>query len=54
MPIKFSEEFSVNGADLLSLGVFDVILDVDTHVFIDPALLPLTSIPETRRLPLKI
>lgn len=54
MPIKFSEEFSVNEADLLSLGVFDVILDVITHVFIDPALLPLISQPEFQKAKEKI
>lgn len=46
MPVKFSKEFGIKKADILRLGVFDVILDVDTRVFIDPALLPLSSAPE--------
>ena len=32
MPVKFSKEFDVKKADILRLGVFDVILDVDTRV----------------------
>lgn len=39
MPITFSEQFHVPRSVLKSTGVFDVILDVDTRVFIDPALL---------------
>lgn len=46
MPIKFSEQFNVPSSALESTGVFDVILDVDTRVFIDPALLDLCTEPE--------
>lgn len=46
MPITFSEQFNVPGSVLESTGVFDVILDVDTRVFIDPALLELCTEPE--------
>lgn len=46
MPVKFSKEYGIKKADILRLGVFDVILDVDTRVFVDPALLPLSSAPE--------
>ena len=46
MPIKFSEEFGIDKVDIARLGVFDVILDVDTRVFVDPALLILASAPE--------
>lgn len=37
MPITFSEQFPIPQSTLESTGVFDVILDVDTQVFIDPA-----------------
>ena len=46
MPITFSEEFHVSRAVLATTNVFDVILDVDTRVFIDPALLELCREPE--------
>lgn len=46
MPIRFSEEFNIEKEDIVKLGVFDVILDVDTRVFIDPALLVLVGAPE--------
>lgn len=46
MPITFSEEFKVSKPVLKATGVFDVILDVDTRVFIDPALLELCNEPE--------
>lgn len=46
MPIKFSEQFNVSSSAIESTGVFDVILDVDTRVFIDPALLELCTEPE--------
>lgn len=46
MPITFSEQFNVSKATLDSTGVFDVILDVDTRVFVDPALLELCVEPE--------
>lgn len=46
MPISFSEQFHIDKGTLDKLGVFDAILDVDTRVFIDPALLPLCQEPE--------
>ena len=46
MPITFSEQFNVAESVLENTGVFDVILDVDTRVFIDPALLELCTEPE--------
>ena len=46
MPITFSEEFNIPKASIKKEGVFDVILDVDTRVFIDPALLELCTEPE--------
>lgn len=46
MPITFSEQFHIPQSTLESTGVFDVILDVDTQVFIDPALLELCIEPE--------
>lgn len=46
MSITFSEQFNVSKSILESTGVFDVILDVDTRVFIDPALLELCTEPE--------
>lgn len=46
MPITFSEQFNVSAEVLESTGVFDVILDIDTRVFIDPALLELCAEPE--------
>jgi len=46
MPIKFSEEYRIDKSKLTELGVFDVIMDVDTRVFLDPALLELASAPE--------
>ena len=46
MPVTFSEKFDVPANVLEQTGVFDVILDVDTRVFIDPALLELCTEPE--------
>lgn len=46
MPIKFSEEYGLQKTKLIELGVFDVIMDVDTRVFLDPALLELATAPE--------
>ena len=46
MPVKFSEEFGIDRDKMKHLGVFNVILDVDTRVFVDPALLPLATAPE--------
>ena len=46
MPVKFTEAFKINPLVLKELGVFDAILDVDTRVFFDPALISLTTAPE--------
>ena len=46
MPISLSEHFHIDKDAIDMVGVFDVILDVDTRVFIDPALLPLCQEPE--------
>lgn len=46
MPIKFSEQYSISQDKIEELKVFDVIIDVDTRVFLDPALLKLTAVPE--------
>lgn len=46
MPITFSEQFNISKEVLEITGVFDVILDIDTRVFIDPALLELRTEPE--------
>lgn len=46
MPIKFSEQFNIPEKIIEATGVFDVILDIDTRVFIDPALLDLCTEPE--------
>lgn len=46
MPVKFSEEYSISTQALRDTKVFDVILDVDTRVFVDPALLGLSDVPE--------
>lgn len=54
MPTKFSEAFKINPITLDELGVFDAILDVDTRVFFDPALINLTSAPEFQDARMKI
>lgn len=54
MPTKFSEAFKINPITLDELGVFDAILDVDTRVFFDPALINLTSAPEFQDAKMKI
>ena len=46
MPITFSEQFNISKEVLEITGVFDAILDIDTRVFIDPALLELCTEPE--------
>lgn len=46
MPVTFSEKYNVVNELIESNGVFDVIMDVDTQVFIDPALLELCQEPE--------
>lgn len=54
MPVTFSEQFHASQSTLESTGVFDVILDVDTRVFIDPALLELCIEPEFANARLKV
>ena len=46
MPISFAEEYNVKPEVFEKTGVFNVILDVDTRVFIDPALIALTNAPQ--------
>ncbi len=46
MPIKFSEQCNISNKECESTGFFDVIIDVDTRVFIDPALLDICDEPE--------
>lgn len=46
MPITFSEQFNIPAEIVETTGVFDVILDIDTRVFIDPARLELCTEPE--------
>lgn len=46
MPVSFSDEFGISTKKLNALGVFDCILDLDTRVFIDPALLGICNAPE--------
>ena len=46
MPVTFSEQFNIAKSVLENTDAFDVILDVDTRVFIDPALLELCTEPE--------
>ena len=38
-PIKFSEQFGIDGVKLAELGVFDPFLNHDTKLFVDPLLL---------------
>lgn len=49
MTIKFSEQFHVNPEKLEKLDVLDIILDVDTKLFLDPSLLPDTIVPEFKK-----
>lgn len=46
MPVLFSSEFDVSCDRIKELGVLDVILDIDTRVFIDPALIEICEEPE--------
>lgn len=43
MPITFSEKYNISNDVIERNAVFDVIMDVDTQVFIDPALLELCT-----------
>jgi len=46
MPISFTDKFNLNKKDFFATGAFDTILDVDSRVFIDPALLDGCNITE--------
>ena len=46
MPKSFTDEFSVDIELFKSTGALDIILDVDSNYFIDPALLRLCNVPE--------
>ncbi|WP_440408712.1 chromosomal replication initiator DnaA [Neorhizobium petrolearium] len=44
-PILFSEHFGLSSRDLENAGLIDPFLNVDTPLFIDPLLIPKSSIP---------
>lgn len=46
MPISFTDKYNIDKEEFSSTGAFDVILDVDSRVFIDPALLDKCIEPE--------
>lgn len=46
MPISFTDEFKIDKEAFLKTGAFDVILDIDSKFFIDPALLSQCKVPE--------
>ncbi len=46
MPVTISEHLRLPTRALEDLGVFDAVLDSDTRLFIDPALLRATEVPE--------
>lgn len=46
MAISFTDEYKINKNEFLSTGAFDVILDVDSRLFIDLALLDLCEVYE--------
>jgi len=46
MPISFTDKYGLDKSTYLNTGAFDVILDVDSRLFIDPALLELCDIEE--------
>lgn len=46
MPKSFTDEFSIDIELFNSTGALDIILDVDSNYFIDPALLRICSVPE--------
>lgn len=46
MPIAFTDKFSINKENFNETGAFDVILDVDSKIFIDPALLGVCTVKE--------
>jgi hypothetical protein len=45
-PVRFSAQFGVNEKVLVKLGVLNPTLNVDTKLFIDPFLIPLSAHPE--------
>jgi hypothetical protein len=46
VPISFSKYVGISSSSLVDAGVFDAILDRDSHLFIDPHLLKHTEEPE--------
>lgn len=46
MPISLTDEYGLDKGAYLDTGAFDVILDVDSRLFIDPSLLDLCDIEE--------
>lgn len=46
MPLSFTDAFSLDKERFDSTGSFDPILDVDSKLFVDPALLEITNCPE--------
>lgn len=46
MPTALSKRLGVDSSELTDKGAFDPILDLDTHLFIDPHLLKYTKVPE--------
>lgn len=46
LAISFTDEFNIDKQEFLATGAFDVILDVDSRLFIDPALLDLCEADE--------
>lgn len=46
MAILFSKEFGISEKDIVNIGVFDALLDEDSHFFINIKRLQNTSVPE--------
>ena len=46
MPKSFTDEFKVDKELFDKTGALDIILDVDSNYFIDPALLRVCKVPE--------
>ena len=46
MPVSFVDAFHIDPEQFDMTGAFNSILDVDSKLFIDPALLPETGCPE--------
>ena len=47
-PISVTSYFDIDPDDFEKTGAFDSVLNVDTRLFIDPFLLPYTSVPELK------